>query len=81
MTFIEAKQMRDSLESEYRIAYAPLKLYPRNAMGLVSEEIRLKPDYRIARKRTEEAFQKLRQFNSRFVKEFKKELAAKRAVL
>jgi hypothetical protein len=76
--FEEAKAEGALLEKEMAEAEAVIRAFPRGAMGLPPESVRLSPEYRAAKARTDKAFARLRAFNGVFVKRFAKELRAER---
>jgi hypothetical protein len=53
-----------------------LSIYPKGSMGLVSEEVRLDPEYRRLTKEFNNNFQLLRALNAFASKHYKKELRA-----
>jgi len=77
--FEEAKAEGSLLEKEMAEAEAVMRAFPRGPMGLPPESVRLSPEYRAAKARTDRAFARLRAFNGAFVKRFAKELRAERA--
>jgi hypothetical protein len=83
----KAKEARDSLDAELCDAGARsmatrkrlaniMGIEAFNAMNMTPDAIKLHPDYIAARKRQNEAFAALQQFNAGFVKAFKKDIAA-----
>lgn len=79
MNFEQASIMADKLHEDVKNKSKALDKYPRNSIGLVSDEIRVSPQYVAEKKESEQAFSKLRSFNGFFVKQFAKELAQARA--
>jgi len=79
MTYTEAKTIRLQLEQEVKLTGAALRGYPRNEIGLVSDKARSSASYRAAKQKADDAFQKLRRFNSAFTKEFASEIRKERA--
>jgi hypothetical protein len=76
--FEEAKTELALIEKEMAAAEAVMQTFPRGAMGLPPESVRLSPEYRAAKARTDKAFARLRAFNAVYVKRFAKELRAER---
>jgi hypothetical protein len=79
MNFEQASIMADKLNEDATAKGKVLEAFPRNPIGLVSDSIRLSPEYVTANKAYGEAFARLRSFNGFFTKQFKKELAEARA--
>lgn len=80
MTYHIAKAARDLLDAELTAASAKLQTYPRNAWGLVEDSVRATPEYQADKRRADAAFAALREFNAKFVKQYKRErLAEQRA--
>lgn len=77
--FEEAKAELALIENEMAAAGAVMRTFPSGAMGLPPESVRLSPEYRAAKARTDKAFARLRAFNAVYVKKFAKELRAERA--
>lgn len=77
--FEGAKAELALIEKEMAAAEAAMRAFPRGAMGLPPESVRLSPEYRAAKARTDKAFARLRAFNAVYVKRFAKELRAERA--
>lgn len=55
---------RNALLDACKAADKPLHSFPRSECGLVSEEVRLSPEYREANANYQRAFQALRRFNT-----------------
>jgi len=66
MAFKVAKAERDLLEMEVTAASEILRTFPHNAMGLVSDVVKLTPEYRAANARYKRAFVTLRDFQLGF---------------
>ena len=77
--FEEAKAELALIEKEMAAAEEGMRAFPRGTMGLPPENVRLSPEYRAAKARTDKAFARLRAFNAVYVKRFAKELRAERA--
>ena len=77
--FEEAKAELALIEAEMAAAEAVMRAFPRGPMGLPPESVRLSPEYRAAKARTDKAFARLRAFNAVYVKRFAKELRAERS--
>ena len=81
MSFAIAKVTASLLESDYSAASRNFKAIPgvgSGPMGLTPDDVRARPDYRIAKEAMDKAFAALRVFNAGYVKRFKKELALER---
>ena len=79
MTYNEAKEVRNSLEAMVRATERTLKAFPREGlMNLVSEDVRLSPEYRAAKAAYRRVFSELQLFNTTFVKKFSKEIRLER---
>ena len=61
---VEATRMQ--LENEYREAGNGVKLFPRLANGLVTDEAKASVEYKSAKARMDKAFSALRAFNAKF---------------
>jgi hypothetical protein len=68
----EAKAMQDRLEADLRFRLD----VPRNAVGMASDEVRSTPEYKRELLRTQRAMKRMQDYNTVFVKKFKKERAA-----
>lgn len=77
-TFAEAKLEADRLYAEVQRTSAALNAFPRNAIGLVPQVVRMSPEYRAAKTAYDQAFAALRDFNAGYTKTYKRELAAER---
>jgi hypothetical protein len=80
MTYEEAKEMKIKLDEINQAHSDKLKEFDqyRNGMGLVPDNIRELPEYQKAKNDYNQSFQKLRNFNGWFVKEFRKKNASGR---
>lgn len=81
MSFAIAKVTASLLESDHSTASRNFKSTPgvgSGPMGLTPDDIRARPDYRIAKQAMDKAFAELRAFNAVYVKRYKNELAAER---
>lgn len=76
--FVEASKKAVELHAEVDTASATLQRYQRSSIGLVSDQIRLSPEYKRDKANYDLAFSKLRKFNTTYTKHFAKELAAER---
>jgi hypothetical protein len=74
MTYEIAKQIRDQIEAEVTATKAALAKYPKGPMNLTTDAIKATPEWQAEKRAVDAAFHKLRAFNSRFVKQFKKEI-------
>ncbi len=78
MNYAIAKASADQLYAEVTRLGAVLNTYPRNAIGLVSDAVRLSPEYRADKSAYDKAFSEMRSFNAWYVKAFKAEIRADR---
>ncbi len=79
MSYAIAKVTYLLINSDYTAACRNLKAIPgvgSGPMGLTPDDIRARPDYRIAKEAMDKSFAALREFNAVYVKRYKKELAA-----
>jgi hypothetical protein len=76
---MQAKARADALYAASGVASAALQKFPRNGMGLVSDDVRVSPEYRAAKATYERAANELRTFNRWYVKAYRAEIAANRA--
>lgn len=74
MDYAEAVQKSRELEERYRSASVILKSYPKDKLGLISDEIKRTSEYKTARRRQQQVFSELQSFNQWFVKRYAKEL-------
>ena len=79
MTFEEAKAHANELYAKLNECSAALNKYPKGDMGMVAESIRMTPEYKTETAAFRKVFEELRQFNTVYVKQFKKELREERA--
>lgn len=77
--YLKAKAHRDALEAEVDKHTKALNLYPKEANGLTPDHIKNTPKFQEDKKRFNQAFSKLRDYNSTFTKKFKSHIAADRA--
>ena len=78
MSYAIAKVTASLLESDYSAASRNFKAIPgvgSGPMGLTPDDIKARPDYRIAKQAMDKTFAELRAFNAVYVKRFKKEIA------
>ena len=78
MTYQEAKELGKQIEEKVNVLSAKLNSYPRGLMGMTREDIRLSDEYQLVKMEYNKAFKELQNFNSWFVKTFKKEYAKER---
>ena len=78
MTFEQATNERDRLETACSEAGAVLDQFPRGPMGLTPDAIKATDAYRSAKLAAYTAFQNLRNFNEFYLKTFKAEIKAAR---
>ena len=78
MNYAIAKAASTRIDNEVTRLGRILQAYPRNAMGLVSDAVRLSPEYRADKSAYDKAFSEMRSFNAWYVKAFKAEIRADR---
>lgn len=78
MNYQEAKARAEQLFKAAQEAGRLIAAYPRNAMGLVADAVRLSPEYQAQKKASDRAFAEMRKFNAFYVKAFKAEIKADR---
>lgn len=81
MTYQEAKNTKATLESEVSVCETTLKSLTqghKNSMGLTPDHIKALPEYKSAKLAFDQAFKNLQNFNSYFIKTFKKEINQER---
>jgi len=78
MTYEEARAYKQELEDQNKTYSDILNSFEKYPNGLTPDHIRSSPEWKEARKASENAFSELRDFNAWFVKTFKKEYAAER---
>lgn len=81
MTYLEAKTMRDQIETDMRAADKTLRAIPSygtGAMGMTPDAVRATPEWKAATANTGATFRKLQDFNRVFVKQFAAEIRAER---
>lgn len=79
MNYQAAKAYAENLNQALRAAALSPAAYPRNAMGVVNDAVRLSPEYQAHKKAYDRAFAELRNFNGWYVKTFRAEMRADRA--
>lgn len=77
-TYAEAKAVRDAIDAEGREAGKVLNAFPKGAMNLTPDAVKATPEWKAAKARSDALFQKLRTFNTWFVKAFAAEIRAER---
>lgn len=78
MNFQDAKSYKASLAQIEDAAGKILNSFPKGPMGLTPDHVKASPEWKAAYQAHARAFAALRDFNGKFVKAFKKELAAER---
>lgn len=66
------------LEAAVDVTSAIMKAFPKGAMGLTPDDVRVSDTYKAAKKSFDTAFANLRSFNAIYVKKYSKELAIER---
>lgn len=77
--YIKAKADRDALEAEVNRHQKALNLHPKEANGMTPDHVKNTPKFQEDKKRFNQAFNKLRDYNATFVKKFKSHIAADQA--
>lgn len=78
MNYAEAKEIANKLMEECKVLSEVFQDFPRGAFNLVTDEAKASQSYKDANKAYIAKFTQLRNFNSFFVKTYKKEIAAER---
>lgn len=79
LAFEAAKTERDRLEADVKAADHVLAAFPRGAMGLTPDAVKVTPEYQAARRTFQDRFARLQKFNTTFVRRFVKEIRAEQA--
>ena len=79
MDYARAKAKAAELDALYLKYSAALAKYPKGAMGITSDDVKASKQYRADKLKFDQAFQDLRNFNTRYVKKYAKEIRADRA--
>jgi hypothetical protein len=74
----ESKKVKQELERKSTELGKKLESFPKGAMGLTTPETQKNPEFIKTKQEFERVFAKLREYNSWFTKQFKKEYAAER---
>ena len=77
-TYIEAKARQSALEADVAMAQVLLATFPKGPMNLTPDAVRATPEFQAAKRQFDRAFQRLRAFNARFVKDWKLSIRAER---
>lgn len=72
MSFEEAKIRKQELNNMVDMHSKALQQFEVNSMGLVPDDVRATPEYQKAQQDFNRSFAELRNFNTWFVKEFRK---------
>jgi hypothetical protein len=78
MTYEEAKAYKQQLDEKSKIDSDLLNSFEKNSMGMTPDHIRETTEWKKAKQSSEKSFSELKNFNSWFMKNFKKEYAADR---
>lgn len=73
MNYLEARSMQDALNEACTVAGKPLDSFPCGATGLTPDDVKASPEYKAAKASCENAFQRLRAFNTFVNKTFAKD--------
>lgn len=79
MNYTEAKQIAQTLWDASRTSSAVLNGFPKGSMGLTPDSVRATPEWKVAKAQEDSDFKKLQNWNTFYVKTFKKEINAERA--
>lgn len=77
-TFEQLVDLAEKTELRLKVLGNVLQKYPRNALGLVSDDIKASNAYQVDRQNYDREFQRLRSINSVLTSTYKKELRAYR---
>ncbi|MCK4842769.1 MAG: hypothetical protein KAT04_12955 [Methylococcales bacterium] len=80
MNYLEAKELKGSLEDNLKKVESLFDGFNTGNMGLVSDDVLNSDEYIFANTEFKKAFKKLRDFNAVYVKQFKKEIRSNRRV-
>jgi hypothetical protein len=78
MTYLEAKSARDAIDADVIRLSAILQNFPKGRMGSTPETVKASSEYRSTKLAYDQAFQRLRAFNTLFVRHFASEIRATR---
>lgn len=81
MTYLEAVKEKERLEHHVENLSKALMAFPRSPMGLVLDSVKATKEYKQAKAAYDTAFQRLRQFNGLFTKQFKTHRQAARRTI
>ncbi len=73
-----AKAAKQFLESEHKSAGDAMSAFPTGEMGLTPDHVKQSEEWRAAYSRYQAAHTALRNFNAKFFKQYRKEIAAER---
>ena len=79
MNYAEAKQIADSFWDASTLSSNVLNGFPKGPMGLTPDSVRAAPEWKVAKAQADSDFKKLQNWNTFYVKTFKKEINAARA--
>lgn len=83
MTFEQAKATKTQIEAAVAVAGEVYNAFPKGAMGLTTDAVRVTPEFRAAKAAFDRAFVALRAhngfMNKRFAKEMRQERLTRRA--
>lgn len=78
MTYAEAKQMQETLWQRMTSLGENLNTFPKGPMGLTPDTVKASPEFKLAKRNFNQAFEQLRMFNKFYLKTFKAEIKADR---
>jgi hypothetical protein len=73
-----AKAARDHFDAEHAKASVALNAFPKGPMGMTAPEVKASPEFKAAKQNYDTAFQRLRNYNAGYVKEYGSEIKAER---
>lgn len=78
MDYAEARQIKQRLEDNERKLGARMREFPSGPAGLTPDEVKSSAEFIVAKRDYEAAFRKLRAYNQRFMKKFRREYLEER---
>ena len=78
MTFEQFKNTQTNLQQLCDATSAELRCFKRNEIGLTPDNIKFSPEFRELKEKYGKAFKDLRDFNGKYLKQFKTELRNER---
>lgn len=78
MTYQEAKEIKDNLYKELEEMSQALRTFPKGEMGLTPDSVKSSKEFQTAKQNFTTIEKKVKEFNSFFLKNFKKEYQKER---